>query len=124
MSRSTGWTLGVRRLPGRSCSLTGRHPLTDAAQASIEKRWLAQVGRACGSVLAVTPELPPQPWRPTWLFQLWWNTLGPGARTWLRTGVRRSDTRANDAVGVMKNRLLEAQRPVAPRDGAEGAAEA
>lgn len=71
----------------------GRYSPTDAAPASIEEWWLAQVARACGGVVAlleqlemagVTPELPLQPWRPTWLFQLWWNTLGPGARTWMR----------------------------------------
>lgn len=70
-----------------------RHSLTDAAQANIEKWWHAQVTRPCSSVVTVLeqletagvpPELPPQPWRPTWLFELWWNTLGPGARTWLR----------------------------------------
>ena len=67
--------------------------MTDAAQTSIEKWWLAQVARACGSVVAVveqletagvTAMLPPQPWGPARLFHLWWNTLGPGARTWFR----------------------------------------
>ena len=79
-----------------------QHLHADAVRANTEQWWLAQVTRACSSVVAVleqlesagvAPELPPQPWRPTWLFQLWWNTLGPGARTWLRNRrapIRRS----------------------------------
>lgn len=70
-----------------------RYPLSGAVKDRAEEWWRAQVVRACGSVIVVLekleaagagPELPPQPWRPTWLFQLWWNTLGPGARTWVR----------------------------------------
>lgn len=69
------------------------HSPAEAPQANIKKWWLAQVARAYGSVVAVleqletaevTAVLPPQPWGPTWQFHLWWNTLGPGARTWFR----------------------------------------
>lgn len=70
-----------------------RYPLTDAAQLTVEQWWHAQIARACSGAAAMlerletvggTANLPPRPWRPAWLFQLWWNTLGPGARTWLR----------------------------------------